>query len=92
MDSEVDPGFRFPSPTQCPDEVVLGSGGQHGQVQVDHLSVEGCVGDEVIVNVSLHGEDFADGQEDEQAEERRGHLPNHLRLRKHTHTHSSQPR
>lgn len=78
--SEVDPGSRSPSPTQCPDEVVLGSGGQHGQVQVDHLSVEGRVGDEVVVDVAFHGEDFTDGQEDEQAEEGRGHFTNHLRV------------
>lgn len=69
-------------PTECPDEVVLGSGGQHGQVQVDHLSIERHVGDEVVVDVSFHGENFTHRQKDQEAEEGGGHFPDDLRLRR----------
>ena len=70
--------------TQCPDKVVLGSGGQHGQVQVDHPRVEGCVGDEVVVNVSFHRENFTHQQKDQEAEEGSGHFTDDLSLRKKT--------
>lgn len=79
-------GPRFQTLTQCPDKVVLGSGGQHGQVQVDHLSVERRVGDEVIVDVSFHRENFTHRQKDQEAEEGGGHFTDDLRLRKNTNT------
>lgn len=74
------------SPTERPHKVVLRSGGQHGQVQVNHPSVEGHVGDEVIVDVSFHRENFTHRQKDKEAEEGGGHFTNDLRLRKQTQT------
>lgn len=72
---------QYETPTERPHEVVLGSGGQHGQVQVDRLSVERRVGNEVVINVSFHGENFTHRQKNQQAEEGSGHLPDHLHLR-----------
>lgn len=68
-------------PTERPHEVILGSGGHHGQVQVDHLSVERRVGDEVVIDVSFHGENFTHGQEDQEAKEGGGHFTDNLHLR-----------
>lgn len=76
-------------PTERPDKVVLRPGGQHGQVQVDHLSIEWHVGDEVIVNVSFHRENFTHGQKNQEAEEGGGHFPDDLHLRKHRDIYSS---
>lgn len=70
--------------TKGPDKVVLWSGGQHGQVQVDHLTVERRVGDKVVVDVSLHGENFTNRQKDQEAEERGGHFTDNLHLRRNT--------
>lgn len=71
---------RFQPPTKCPDKVVLGSGSQHGQVQIDHLSIKRRVGDEVIVDVSLHWENLTHRQKHQQAEEGGGDLMYDLHL------------
>lgn len=76
--------LRFQPPTERPDEVILGSGGQHGEVQVDHLGIERCVGDEVVLDVSLHREYFTHRQENQEAEEGGGHFTYHLHLRRNT--------
>lgn len=52
--------------TQSPNKVVFRPGGQHGQIQVDHLSIEGRGGNKIIINVTLHRTEFADGEEDQQ--------------------------
>ena len=69
-------------PTQRPDEVVLGPGGQHGQVEVDHLGVEGRGGDEVVVDVPFHREHFTDREENHEGEETGGQFTDHFNLKK----------
>lgn len=77
---EAEAGGVVDGVSKRPDEVILGSGGQHGQVQVDRLSVERRLGDEVIVDVSLHGENLTHRQKDQQAEEGGGHFTHHLHV------------
>lgn len=62
--------------TQSPNKVVFRPGGQHGQIQVDHLSIEGRGGDKIIINITLHRKDFADRQEDQERDEAGGQLLN----------------
>lgn len=71
-------------PTECPHKIILRSGGHHGQVQVDHLSVEWRVGNEVVIDVSFHRENFTHGQEDQEANEGGGHFTDNLHLRGNT--------
>lgn len=62
--------------TQSPNKVVFRPGGQHGQIQVDHLSIEGRGGDKIIINITLHRTHFADGKEDQERDEAGGQLLN----------------
>lgn len=45
--------------TKRPDKVVFWPEGQHGQVEVDHLQVEGRGANEVIVDGAVHRQQLA---------------------------------
>lgn len=77
MDREGEMEGEAGSPrTQSPNKVVFRPGGQHGQIQVDHLSIEGRGGDKIIINITLHRKDFADRKENQQRDEAGGQLLN----------------
>lgn len=82
MENQTASYGRERRPTQCPDEIVLGPGGQHGQVEVDHLGVEGRGGDEVVVDVPFHREHFTHGQENHEGEETGGQFTDDFNLKK----------
>lgn len=52
--------------TKRPDKVVFWPEGQHGQVEVDHLQVEGRGSNKVIVDGAVHRQQLAKGQVDGQ--------------------------
>ena len=68
--------------TQGPNKEVLGPQGEHGQVEVDDLLVEGCGGDEAVVYGALHWDHLVDGQVDAQRDDTRAQLGDHVTLRR----------
>ena len=67
--------------TQGPNEEVLGPQGEHGEVEVDDLLVEGCGGDEAVVYGALHWDQLVDGQVHAQRDDTREQLGDHVILR-----------